>query len=230
MSTSVWAVVALDRGSGLGPPHQLGRRGLAQRLLERLAHRVEGVLGAVDLVRTVLSLAAHHVLGAGVDRLLHDVVGRAGLERVTELAHAVEHEGDRVGLAEIAAVLGEDRAHLAGGAIAVVGQRLDDHRHAARAVALVAHLVVVGVGLAARPALDRPIDRVARHVGVACRDHRRPQPRVRRRIGGTQPGSRRDLADQLGVDLRLGRVLPALAMHDVLELGMASHSPDNQIE
>ena len=39
------------------------------------------VLGAVDLVRALLALAAHDVVGAGLDRLLEHVVGRAGLER-----------------------------------------------------------------------------------------------------------------------------------------------------
>ena len=67
--------------------------------LRHVAHGAEVLLGAVNLVRALVALAAHHVVGAGVDRLLHHLVGRADLERKAELAHAVEHEGDRVGLA-----------------------------------------------------------------------------------------------------------------------------------
>src|SRR5262245_50112551 len=83
---------ALDRRRGLGAPRQLGHRGLAQRLLERLAHRREAVLGAVDLVHGALAVAAHHVVGAGVDRLLQHLICAAGRQREAELGHAVEHE------------------------------------------------------------------------------------------------------------------------------------------
>ena len=72
-------------------------------------------------------------------------------------------ERDGAGLAEIAAELGEDRAHLACRAVAVVGERLDDHADAAGAEALVAHLLVVGAaGLQAL--LDGPLDIVLGHV------------------------------------------------------------------
>ena len=71
----------------------------------------------------------------------------ADLGVVFDHADMIEHERHRAGVGEVAAVLGEDRAHFAGGAVAVVGQRLDDHRDAARPVALVADLVVaLGVG------------------------------------------------------------------------------------
>src|SRR5262249_46979312 len=135
------------------------------------------------------------------------------------------HEADAVGLAEIAAVLGEDRADLAGGAVAVVGQRLDDHGHAARTVALVAHLVVVGVGVAARAALDRAIDRVARHVRFARGDHGSTKARIGVRISRAEARRGRDLADQLGEDLGPLGVLTPFAVHDILELRMASHRP-----
>ncbi len=68
---------------------------------------------------------------------------------------------DGIGLAEIAARLGEEGADFRGGAVAVVGQRLDDDGDAARAVALVADLVIGGVVLAAGAALDRAFHRVA---------------------------------------------------------------------
>ena len=134
----------------------------------------------------------------------------------------VEHERDRAGLREVAAVLGEGRAHLAGGAVAVVGQHLDDHRDAARAVALVADLVVV-LGVAAQRLLDRALDGVLGHVLGARRDHRRPQPRVHRRVGHAELRRHRDFARELAEQLGPDFVLPPLAVHDVLELGMTGH-------
>ena len=53
----------------------------------------------------------------------------------------LEQPRDRAGAAEVAVVLREGGAHVGGGAVAVVGQRLDDHRDAVRAVALVDHLL-----------------------------------------------------------------------------------------
>src|SRR5260370_1485065 len=47
--------LALDRRGGLGPPHQFGRRRLAGRFLERVAHLGEAVLRRVDLVRALLT-------------------------------------------------------------------------------------------------------------------------------------------------------------------------------
>jgi len=68
-------------------------------------------------------------------------------------------------------------------AVAVVGQRLDDDGDAAGAVTLVAHLVIGGVVLAARAALDGPFHGIARHIRLARRDDRRAQPRIGGGIG-----------------------------------------------
>src|SRR5215831_10845709 len=222
--------LAFDRRGGLGPPGQLGDRGLAERLLQRLADGVEILLGAVDLVHAIRPLAAHHVVGAGLDRLFQHLVGGADAERKAELAQAVEHERHAVGLAEIAAVLGEDGAHFAGRAVAVVGERFHDQRHAAGPVALVAHFVIGRVGIRTRAALDGAIDGVARHVGLARCDNGSTKARVGGGIGRTQARGRGDFADQLGEDLRPLGVLAALAVHDVLELRMARHRFFNQIQ
>ena len=55
---------------------------------------------------------------------------------------------------ELAAGLGEHRADVGGGAVAVVGRRLDEDRHAARAVALVDDLLEL-LGLTAAGRLAR---------------------------------------------------------------------------
>src|SRR3546814_4463521 len=76
----------------------------------------------------MLGLSGLGVLGASLDRRLQDGIGAAGFQRIEDLADPVEHERDRVGLTEVATVFREGRAHLRGGAIAVVGERVDDHR------------------------------------------------------------------------------------------------------
>ena len=43
------------------------------------------------------------------------------------------------------------------------------------------------------------------------------------RVGQADLGRHRDLARELGEQLGAERVLPPLAVHDVLELGMAGH-------
>ena len=94
-------------------------------------------------------------------RAQDDVVLRRVLGRDLDHPLAVELPGHRAGSTEAGAVLREDRAHVGGGAVAVVGQSLDDHGHAARAVALVDHLLeAVGIGVRARAAGDRPVDRL----------------------------------------------------------------------
>jgi hypothetical protein len=76
-------------------------------------------------------LAALDVVGPGLDRGLDHRVGVGDRGRVADRADAVELEADAVRLAQRPAVLGEGRADRARGAVAVVGQRLDDHGHAA---------------------------------------------------------------------------------------------------
>ena len=93
-------------------------------------------------------LARRHVVGAGVDRGFQHGVGGGDLGVVFDDADMVEHEGHRAGLGEVAAGLGEIGAHVGGGAVAVVGQHLDDDGDAAGAIALVADLVI-GLGVVA---------------------------------------------------------------------------------
>src|SRR5207245_8876702 len=120
---------------------------------------------SVDLVAT---FARDHVVGAGLDRgIEHGVVG-GDAAVVLDDAGAVEHERDRAGFAEIAAGLGEEGAEVGGGAVTVVGQRLDDDGDAAGAIALVADLVIV-LALIAERLLDGALDIVLRHVFLACR-------------------------------------------------------------
>ena len=163
------------------------------------------------------------VVGAGLDRRLEHRLVVGGLAVEDDEPDPVEHEGNRAGLRQRAARLGEIGAHLARGAIAVVGQRFDDHRDAAGRVALVAHLVVV-LAFASRRLLDRPLDVVLGHVLRPRRDDGGAKARVHRRIGKAQFRRDRDFARELGEELGADRVLLALLVHDVLELAMTGHT------
>src|SRR5690606_36061283 len=113
-------------------------------------------------------------------------------------------------------------AHVGSGAIAVVGQRLDDDRHATRAIALIADFVIV-LAVRADRLLDGAIDIVLGH-GLGARvDHRQAQTRIERGVGHAHLGSNGDFARQLGKDLRAYGVALALAVHDVFGVGMAGH-------
>src|SRR5690606_20033001 len=149
----------------------------------------------------------------------HRVGGRRG-GRVAYLADAIEHERDRVRLAEIAAGFGEGGAHLARRPVAVVGERLDDDGDPARTIALVADLLEAFAAFAARAALDRALHGVLRHVGGPCRSDRRAKARVGGGVRKALPGRGLKLPDELREDLGALFVLRALPVHDVLELRM----------
>ena len=83
---------------------------------------------------------------------------------------------------QLAAGLGEDRADVGRGPVAIVGRGLDQDRHAARAVALVDDLLVlVGVAAAGR-LLDRALDVFGRHVDRARLVHGQAEPVVGIRV------------------------------------------------
>ena len=151
------------------------------------------------------------------------VLGRSPADSgIDDLALAVEHEADDAGLAQVAAVLGEQRAHVRGGAVAVVGHRLDEDRDAVGAVALVTDFLVV-LAVAAGGLLDRPLDVVLGHRGRAGLFHRQAQARVLFRIRVAHLGGHGDFLGKLRELLRADRILPPLAVLDVRPFGMACH-------
>src|SRR5690348_8129327 len=126
-------VVALDLDLGGRLPRQLGALAFAEHRLERAGDLVEAVDAGPDAVAVLI---AFDIFGAGLDRGFEDLVGVPRARRIFDEAEALEPVADAATGAQIAAVLGECGAHVGGGAVAVVGQRLDDDRDSRRAEAL----------------------------------------------------------------------------------------------
>src|SRR5690606_34415435 len=158
--------------------------------------------------------------GAVVDL---DVVGAQLDGRLLELLadaldddHALRVELPGGGAGQVAPVLAEDVPDLAGGAVLVVGERLDQHRHARGAVALVHGRLEVAALAAAQRALDGALDVVDGHV-VALRGR---QGVLQGQVGGrvaAAAGAHRGLdgADVLADDLAALLVERALLTFDL---------------
>src|SRR5439155_14930811 len=115
-----------------------------------------------------------------------------------DLAFARKHPGDAVLRGEVAGMLGQHVADFADRAVLVVGQGLDQNRHAAGAVTLVHHILVGDAGLFTGAATDRTLDVFARHVlGLGVGDDR-PQPRVHVDVPAAAARSDGQLLDDAG--------------------------------
>ena len=163
----------------------------------------------------------HHVVRARLDGVFGDGVFvqiEGALD--DEQALVAEHVRHAAGTAQLAAALGEGAAHVARGAVLVVGQGIDDQRAAADAVTFVHERFVVDVAQFARRLFDAALDIVVGHV-------------VRLRLGddvcqlavglGVGVGLRRhgDLAPQLGEDAAARRVRLALPCLNVMPFAMS---------
>src|SRR5712671_4943290 len=121
------------------------------------------------------------VLCSGFDDSLEHLVGTSRRRRIRNLADAIEHETDAVGLAECSACLGKGGADLARSTITIIGERLYDNGGPARSIALVANFLISVVRSTAGAAFDCAIHRVLGHIGLTSSEDRRPEPRVRGR-------------------------------------------------
>ncbi len=148
------------------------------------------------------------VLGAGVERGEHQVVLGRGRLLEDDHALALELPRDRARLGERAAVAREDVLDLGAGAVAVVGEHLHVHRDAVRGVALVGDLLVGDAFELAGAALDRPLDVVLRHRGVARLLHHRAQRGVRLDVAAAVARRDLDLAGEAGEHLARVRRRP----------------------
>ena len=143
-----------------------------------------------------------------------------------DLALAIEHPGDGVGGAEVAAAARELVADLGDRARRVVGERLDHERDAAGSVALVHDLTVLDAFELAGALLDRALDVVLGHRRRPRVLDRSAEARVAVRVTAALLGGDRDLADELRemrAALRVGRGFVVL---DLLPLAVAGHGPN----
>jgi hypothetical protein len=114
----------------------------------------------------------------------------------------VEVPGHRARGAQLA--LAEQHAHLGRGAVHVVGQALDHHRHLVGREAFIDHALIVDrVGAGARALLDGALQRVLGHRGLAGLLDHQAQARIAGRIGAAARGHG-DFLDQLAKQLALG--------------------------
>jgi len=120
-------------------------------------------------------------------------------------------------------VLAEQVPDLADRAVLVVGQRLDEKRHAARAVALVGDLLVLDARLLARAAADGARDVLARHVVRLGFGDDRAEARITVGIAAAAAGGDRQLLDEPREDLAALGIGGTLLVLDGVPLGMARH-------
>ncbi len=125
------------------------------------------------------------VLGAGVERGEHELVLGRRLAATRTMPLRSNCQATAPGSPSSRRCFVKTAADLGAGAVAVVGQHLDEERHAAGRVALVGDLLVDDALELAGAPLDRPLDRVERHRGVAGLLEHRAQRRVR--VGSPPP-------------------------------------------
>src|SRR5205807_1195656 len=110
-----------------------------------------------------------------------------------------------------AAVARHRHPHLAGGAVAVVGQALDQHRHTVGGVALVGDVLPVrAAGLLARPAFPGALDVVVGHRGLLRLLDRVVERRIAGRVTAAGTGGDLDVLDQPGEFLATAGVFDGL--------------------
>ena len=117
-------------------------------------------------------------------------------------------------------MLAEQVANLSRRAVAVVGEHLEHHRHAARTVALVDDLLVRDSGKLAGAPLDGLLQRVVRHVGGLGGDDRGAQTGVTSLVASAFSRGGGQLADDLREELAALGVELALLVLDRAPLVM----------
>src|SRR3954471_14220161 len=214
-------------------------------LVERHAGlRVLDDLGVLELDARGLERGAHRREVAGLGEHLEDVVvdrdvERAGLDRgqqvVLRVARAVDDDHaalveevrDGAGFPQVAAVLGEHVADLGARAVAVVGQRLDEQRDAARPIALVEDgLERVGVRALAGALGDRALDVVLGHRGVLGLLDRQAERGVALGVAAALLRRDGDRARELREQLSAAGVDDRLLVLDPRPFRVTGHGPD----
>ena len=208
-----------QRGGGGRHLRHVGGDELVALLFQRFADGGE-VLGAGGDLGGVL--ACIEVIGTGVQRIHHQLIGILVLEIDDDDALLGEHEADAAHLAQVAAELVKVMAHIGRGAVAVVGQGLDHDGDAAGAVTLIGDCLILGL-VAALGALDNALDVIVGHaVGLGLGNQSR-QLGVGSGIAAALLNGHGDLAADLSENLGAGAVGLFLFTLDVIPFAMSGH-------
>ena len=114
-------------------------------------------------------------------------------------------------------------AQVTGGTVAVIGQRFNDNGNAVGAVALIYHLFVAVLILAARSLLNAALNILVGHIGSLGLGDAVAQLTVGIGIGAALFYRYRHLTGHLGEYLGLGRIGSALFAFDIIPFGMSRH-------
>src|SRR5208337_3181732 len=124
-------------------------------ILHGFGHRFPGIGLGDDLPRIAFVV---EVFAPGFEHDAHQLLFVGCVFRDSDQALLREHEADRVGLAQIAAIFRKGVADFADRAVTVVRGAIDNYGHAARAVALEGDFLVLEAGYLSGPALDSALD------------------------------------------------------------------------
>lgn len=193
-------------------------------LLKRLKNIGEVFRFGIDDIGALVIL---EVLGPGLDGLHHQSLGINLFPVCGIIKHQspalLKHEAHAAGGAEIAAVAVKGMADIAGGTVAIVGQRADNKGHSGGTVTLVADFLKVGRVHGAGRTLDAALDVVARHVLALGLRYNIAQGTIDVRIGPTGAHGNLNLPPELREYLGPGRIRGSLFSFDVTPLGMTGH-------
>ena len=169
------------------------------------------------------------LFGAGVEHGGEHVVFGRVVGGDDDEALAREVVGDAARIGHRAAVARHQGAHLGRCAVLVVGEALDEQRHAVGTVALVHDgRVVDRLTGESGAALDRAIDVVVRDGGLLRLLHGVDEGRVAREVGAAHLGGDLDVLDELRERLRTARIDDRLLVLGRRPLGMPGHdSPES---
>ena len=215
-------ILALDRHSVLRNHLHLSGQETADALLfQRLAHSGQVIGRGVDFERILIHL---HVLSARLQRHHHHLVlVAAGLTFHDQHALFVKHEAHGARGAHVAAKLGEAMANIAGGTVAIVGNRFHDHRHAAGRIAFVGDLFVIHIAQLACRLLDGAGNIIIGHIVSLRLGNHITQLAIDFRIAAALAHRNRNFTANFRKNLAAGSVSLALFRLNVMPLGMTGH-------
>src|SRR5207245_2320754 len=158
---------------------------------QHFLHSLEGFRWSHDVPRRTIIF---QIFGARVEHEIQQFILAGGFLWNSNFSFAVEHPADRSGLRQVAAVLGHQVAKLAYQPVAIRGNRLNEHAHAAGTITLKGHFFVLLAFELAGAAQNGALDIVVWHVLVFRRKNRRPQARVGVRISAADTRGDRDFS------------------------------------